>query len=102
MASQTFPPSKQRFIGMQPALAFQAATLKAVPAIAQEAADHAKEWAEQSSAYLEQVFEAKTPTKAAEIQIAFSRRAVESFIARGKKVSELYASAIGAFRPFAA
>jgi len=103
MNSQTVTQPKQRFIDMQSALAFQTVALKAVTALADEASDHAKEWAEQSAAFLGQVFAAKTPVKAAEIQIAYSRHAVESLVARGKKLSELYASAINeARRPLAA
>ena len=48
-------------------VAFQTVALKAVTALADEASDHAKEWAEQSAAFLGQVFAAKTPVKAAEI-----------------------------------
>ena len=63
----------QRVFGMQPAIAFQTAALKAAPVIAQEAADHVKEWADQSATFLKEVFAAKTPVKVAEIQTAHSR-----------------------------
>jgi hypothetical protein len=103
MNSQTSLLQNQRFIDMQPALAFQTVTLRAVTALADEAAKHAKEWAEQSAAFLEQVFAAKTPVKAAEIQIAYSRHALESLITRSQKLGELYASTVTeARRPFAA
>ena len=91
MTSETFT---QRVFGMQPAIAFQTAALKAAPVIAQEAADHVKDWADQSATFLKEVFAAKTPAKAAEIQIAHSRNAIETFSVRGKKLSELYVSVI--------
>src|SRR6478672_1618746 len=91
MTSETFT---QRVFGMQPAIAFQTAALKAAPVIAQEAADHVKEWADQSATFLKEVFAAKTPVKVAEIQTAHSRNVIESFSVRWKKLRELYVSVI--------
>jgi Phasin protein len=103
MASQISKSQKPGLIDPRPAFVFQTVALKTVPAVALECADQAREWAEQSAAFLEQLVAAKTLAKAVEIQIAHSRNAVESLVTRGKKLRELYASLIKeAYRPVAA
>ena len=78
-------------------LGFSDVTVKAVTAFVDEAADHSKEWAGQSVTFLEQLFAAKTPVKAAKIQLTYSRHASEPCRAR-QKLSQLYASAINEAR----
>lgn len=78
-----------------------ASVSKNMQAIAVEATDYSRRAFEQSSAAMEKVLQAKTPDKAIEAQIDFTRQAYEGFVSQATRVSQLYADlAKDAYKPF--
>lgn len=68
-----------------------------------EATDFSKKSYEDSAAVVEQLFSAKTPEKALEIQSDYAKTSYEGFVAQATKMSEIYADlARKAYEPYEA
>ncbi|MEX3009136.1 phasin family protein [Hoeflea sp. TYP-13] len=84
--------------------------LKSYSALAQgmqtlttEATDYSKKSYEDGAAVVEQLFSAKTPEKALEIQSDYAKASYEGFVAQATKMSEIYADlARKAYEPYEA
>ncbi len=86
---------------MDAGLTSLATMTKSLQAIAGEAADYTKKSFENGSVALENLFAAKSPEKAFEVQMEYGKQAYEGFVAEATRMTDLCADmAKEAYKPF--
>lgn len=76
---------------MDAGLTSLATMTKSLQAIAGEAADYTKKSFENGSVALENLFAAKSPEKAFEVQMEYGKQAYEGFVAEATRIGDLFA-----------
>lgn len=76
---------------MDAGLTSLATMTKSLQAIAGEAADYTKKSFENGNVALENLFAAKSPEKAFEVQMEYGKQAYEGFVAEATRIGDLFA-----------